>query len=75
MSKKIKIQNGPMSRSVDTDAKTVGELKAQLGERFSITKEHTATVMGAAGASAASDETPLEDGMSLQFARTTGQKG
>lgn len=70
---KITIENGPMTRQVDVEeGTTLGQLKAELGDRFSITKEHTANV---SGGGTLNDDSVLEGGQTIRFNRNVGQKG
>jgi len=74
----IKVQAGAATRNMEIPdgVKTVGDLRKKL-DRLGVTGDHTAYVRtsGAGSASAIGDEAAIEDGMSLEFTRTTGQKG
>jgi len=75
--RKIEIKNGALTRKIEVEeGTTVGQIKEKLGSKFSLTGDHQAYIKNAGGnATAASDDTVLEDGASLDFMRNTGQKG
>ena len=75
--KKIEIKNGPISRTVEVpEGTTVGQLREQVASKLNVTGEHNAYVSNNGGsATAANNDTPVEDGMTVDFMRNTGQKG
>ena len=73
---KIEIKNGAMARQLDVaEGTTLGELKAQIGSKFSLTDAHTAYITSGGNATAATDDTVIPEGASIDFMRNVGQKG
>ncbi len=74
----VKVQAGAITRTIEVpaDVKTVDQLKEKLG-RIGVTSEHTAynRTSGAGSATAVDGSAAVEDGMTFEFTRTTGQKG
>ena len=77
MAKQIKIRQGSMTRTVEVpDSSTVDDIRKKFGERMDLTNEHTAHVSVNGGRPTAVDNSAsIEDGATLEFSRTTGQKG
>lgn len=75
--KRIEIKNGAMSRTLEVEeGTTIGQIKEKVGSKFSITGDHQAYVSNPGGsATAANDDTVVEEGASIDFMRNTGQKG
>lgn len=77
MAKQITLRQGSMVRKVEVDDNTtVGDIREKFGKRMEVSNNHNAIMSsGGSNPNAVENDALVEDGATLEFSRTTGQKG